>query len=165
MEFRHRLLDQIGATVPRGMVEAADAGLIGVRDRALILLGFAGAFRRSELVALDAADLDFSRDGLAVTLRRSKTDQEAQGRKLGIPYGANSETCPVRVVQAWLDAAAIAAGPVVRSINRHGRVQPGLRTWPAWSRSWRAAPGWTPPSTRAFAQGRARHQRGDRGGE
>jgi integrase len=108
----------------RGMVEATDAGLMGARDRALILLGFAGAFRRSELVGLDFADLAFSRDGLAVTLRRSKTDQEGQGRKIGVPYGSNPETCPVRTVQAWLELAAISAGPLFCSMNRHGRIQP-----------------------------------------
>ena len=59
----------------RAMVDAADAGLIGARDRALILLGFAGAFRRSELVALDVGDCAFGKDGLTVTLRRSQTDQ------------------------------------------------------------------------------------------
>ena len=109
----------------RAMVETTDAGLIGLRDRALILLGFAGAFRRSEVAGLNVADLDFSRDGLAVTLRRSKTDQEAQGRKIGIPYGSNPETCPVRTLQAWLDRAVPTEGPVFRSLNRHGRIQPG----------------------------------------
>ena len=87
------------------MVDATDSGLIGVRDRALILLGFAGAFRRSEMVRLDVEDLDFGRDGLTVTLRRSKTDQEGQGRKVGIPYGSNPETCPVRVLQSWMEQA------------------------------------------------------------
>lgn len=109
----------------RAMVDAADAGLIGARDRALILLGFAGAFRRSELVALDIVDCAFGKDGLTVTLRRSKTDQQAAGRKVGIPYGSNPETCPVRMLQAWIEAAAISAGPVFRSISRHGRVRPG----------------------------------------
>ena len=70
-------------------------------------------------------DCSFGKDGLTVTLRRSKTDQEGAGRKVGIPYGANPETCPVRVVQGWLDAGPVAAGPLFRSINRHGRVQPG----------------------------------------
>ena len=107
------------------MVEAADAGLIGVRDRALVLLGFAGAFRRSEVVGLDVADLAFTRDGLTVTVRRSKTDQEALGRKIGIPYGANPDTCPIRALQAWLENAVITEGPVFRSLTRHGRMQPG----------------------------------------
>jgi integrase len=89
----------------------------------LVLLGFAGAFRRSEIVALDAADCAFSRDGLTVMLRRSKTDQEGAGRKVGIPYGANPETCPVRTMQSWIEQAGISAGPVFRSINRHGQVQ------------------------------------------
>jgi len=107
----------------RAMVEMTDAGLIGVRDRALILLGFAGAFRRSELVSLDVADLAFSRDGLTVTLRRSKTDQEGEGRKIGVPYGSNPNTCPVRTLQAWLEQGAIANGPVFPSLTRHGHVQ------------------------------------------
>src|ERR1043166_6103912 len=109
----------------RTMVAATGAGMIGLRDRALILLGFAGAFRRSEVVGLDIADLDFSRDGLTVTLRRSKTDQDGQGRKIGVPYGSNPETCPVRVLQSWLELAGITSGPVFRSLNRHGQVKPG----------------------------------------
>ena len=84
----------------RAMIDATDPSLIGARDRALILLGFAGAFRRSELVGLDVADCAFGKDGLTVTLRRSKTDQEGKGRKIGIPYGANPETVAlVRTVQ------------------------------------------------------------------
>ena len=109
----------------RTMVEAADDGTIGARDRALILLGFAGAFRRSELVGLDVEDCAFGKDGLTVTLRRSKTDQQGAGRKIGIPYGSNPETCPVRTMQAWMELAGIGAGPVFRSINRHGHVQAG----------------------------------------
>jgi site-specific recombinase XerD len=109
----------------RAMVDATDAGLIGARDRALVLLGFAGAFRRSELVGLDVEDCIFGKDGLTVTLRRSKTDQEGQGRKIGIPYGSNPETCPVRTIQAWREIACINSGPLFRSISRHGQVQPG----------------------------------------
>jgi hypothetical protein len=59
-------------------------------------VGFAGAFRPSELVGLDVADLQFTGDRLVITLRRSKVDQEAEGRKLGVPYGSNPDTCPVR---------------------------------------------------------------------
>ncbi len=108
----------------RVMVSVADCGLIGLRDRALILLGFAGAFRRSELTGLDIEDCSFGRDGLTITLRRSKTDQEGQGRKIGIPYGSNPDTCPVRVLQSWLETASIASGAVFRAINRHGQLQP-----------------------------------------
>src|SRR5579862_3014244 len=107
------------------MVNATDSQLIGIRDRALILLGFAGAFRRSELVGLDVGDCTFGKDGLTVTLRRSKTDQIGAGRKVGIPYGANPDTCPVRNVQYWTEQAGIGTGPLFRSINRHRRVQPG----------------------------------------
>ena len=107
----------------RAMLETTDAGLIGARDRALILLGFAGAFRRSEVVGLNVDDCVFGKDGLTVTLRRSKTDQDCQGRKIGVPYGSNPETCPVRVLQGWLEQAALSSGPVFRSINRHGQMQ------------------------------------------
>jgi integrase len=119
----------------RAMIAATDDGLIGLRDRALVLLGFAGAFRRSELVALDLVDLVFSRDGLTVNLRRRKTDQEGAGRKVGIPYGANPETCPVRVLQGWLETAALTEGPVFRSLNRHGRLCAGRLARRMWRES------------------------------
>jgi len=106
----------------RAMVDATDGGIIGARDRALVLLGFAGAFRRSELVGLNIEVCLFGKDGLTVTLRRSKTDQDGAGRKVGIPYGANPDTCPVRVLRAWIEQAGIVAGALFRSINRHGRV-------------------------------------------
>jgi integrase len=109
----------------RAMLDAADAGPIGTRDRALVLLGFVGAFRRSELVGLNIENCVFGKDGLTVTLRRSKTDELGAGRKIGIPYGANPETCPVRSVQTWLEIACFNSGPLFRSISRHGQVQPG----------------------------------------
>jgi integrase len=110
----------------KAMVAMTDAGLIGTRDRAMILLGFAGAFRRSELVGLNVEDCEFGKDGLTITLRRSKTDQDCVGRKVGIPYGSNPETCPVRVLQSWMEQSGItSSGPLFRSITRHGKIRPG----------------------------------------
>ena len=104
------------------MVSWLPEGLIGVRDRALLLIGFAGAFRRSELVALDVADVAFTREGLVLTIRRSKTDQEAEGRKIGIPYASHVETCPIRSLQDWLEQSGTTEGPLFRPINRHGKM-------------------------------------------
>lgn len=106
----------------RKMVARMNDSTIDIRDRAILLLGFAGAFRRSELVALDVADLDTRPDGLLVTIRRSKRDQEGRGDTKAIPYGTDAETCPVRAVQAWLTEAHIDDGPVFRPVDRHGNV-------------------------------------------
>jgi integrase len=93
-----------------------------LRDRALLLIGFAGALRRSELVALDVSDLRFVPEGLVITLRRRKTDQEGRGTEIAIPFGTSPRTCPVEALRAWLAAAKIAIGPVFVSVSRHGRV-------------------------------------------
>ncbi len=111
----------------RAIVDAMPAkGLGAVRDRALLVLGFAGAFRRSELVALDVADLVFGSDGLTVSIRRSKTDQEGAGTSIGVPFGGNPDTCPVRAVRAWLDAVAFVDGAVFRAVDRHGHIRERL---------------------------------------
>lgn len=106
----------------REMVEHLPDSLLGVRDRALILLGYAGAMRRSELVGLDVTDLALAEEGLVVVIRKSKTDQVGVGRKIGIPFGEHPETCPVRAVQAWIEEADIDEGPLFRSVNKHGDV-------------------------------------------
>ena len=108
----------------RAMVGTLDDSLPGRRDRALLLLGFAGAFRRSELVALNVSDVNRTRDGLVVIVRRGKTDQEGAGRQIGIPYGSTPLTCPVRALGDWLDAARITDGPLFHPIDRHGNLQP-----------------------------------------
>jgi len=106
----------------RALLAATDPdGLAGARDRALLLLGFAGGFRRSELVSL-TVDLEETADGLRVQLRRGKTDQEGQGREVGIPRGRHPSTCPVRAVQEWRATAGISAGPLFRGVDRHGLV-------------------------------------------
>lgn len=109
----------------RAMVQKLSADLLGIRDRALLLIGFAGAFRRSELVSLNVSDLRYVPEGLVITLPRSKTDQEGVGRRIGIPYGSQPQTCPVRALKAWLTASGITEGPVFRAVNRYGKVQPG----------------------------------------
>lgn len=106
----------------RAMLDGLPDSILGIRDRALLLVGFSGGFRRSEIVALDVADIEFNADGLVVMLRRSKTDQEAIGRKIGIPFGSTPPTCPVRSLRAWLDAASITEGPVFRAVGRWGHV-------------------------------------------
>lgn len=103
------------------VLDSMDESLRDQRDRALLLLGFAGGFRRSELVALDVADIQPVREGLVVTIRRSKTDQEGAGRRIGIPHG-RTRHCPVKAVEAWLANAGIEAGPVFRPITRHGAL-------------------------------------------
>lgn len=95
---------------------------LAVRDRCLLLIGFAGAMRRSELVGLDVADVVETGDGLIVTIRRSKTDQEGAGRKIGLPYGSTPLTCPVRALRDWLAVSSIGDGPLFRCVNRHNQV-------------------------------------------
>jgi site-specific recombinase XerD len=101
---------------------ATGTSLRELRDRAVLLLGFAGAFRRSELVALDVADTEDVPEGLLITIRRSKTDQEGQGRKVAIPRGEIA--CPVAALKAWLEAAGITEGAVFRRVfnKRNQRV-------------------------------------------
>lgn len=96
--------------------------LAGLRDRAVLTLGWFGAFRRSELVALTVADVAHVREGLIVTLRRSKSDQQGRGAEKGIPFASNTAVCPVRALAAWLEASAIAEGPLFRSVDKHGHV-------------------------------------------
>jgi integrase len=92
-------------------------GTKGVRDRALLLLGFAAALRRSELVALDVEDIEFVNEGLVVHQRRSKTDQEGVGRKIAVPYG-RTNACPVRALRGWLEHAHIESGAVFRPVSK-----------------------------------------------
>jgi integrase len=91
------------------------------RDKALILIGFAGAFRRSELVGLRYEDMIEYDSGMELMLRRSKTDQEGAGRTVFIPYARGSR-CPVMVLKNWLALAGIDSGPLFRPINRHDQV-------------------------------------------
>lgn len=102
-------------------LDAMDDTLKDVRDRALLLVGFAGGFRRSELVGIDRGDIELVRQGMIVHLRRSKTDKLGAGRKVGIPNGRTGH-CPVAALEGWLTRSGISDGPVFRPIDRHGRM-------------------------------------------
>lgn len=106
----------------RRIITARREDLLGLRDAALVLVGFAGGFRRSELAGFHICDLKFSADGVVVTVRKLKTDQEGPGREVGLPFSARQDTCPVRALRQWLDRAGIREGPVFRSIGRYGNV-------------------------------------------
>jgi integrase len=107
------------------MLERLPGSLIGARNRCLLLVGFAGAFRRTELVSIDVEDLSFVTEGVAILIRRSKTDQNGKGRKVGIPYAEKSDMCPVMALRHWLDRAGLQSGPVFRPVTRYSRVLPG----------------------------------------
>lgn len=100
----------------------AGRGVAAVRDRALMLLGFAGARRRIELVNLNAEDVRDDPDGLIITIRRSKTDQEGAGFEVPIPFGSDRVSCPVRGLKDWLQVSGIDSGAIFRSIRRGDRL-------------------------------------------
>lgn len=104
------------------IVKAAPSRLMGDRDKALLLLGFMGSMRRSELVALDVEDLTFTSDGILVLVRRGKTDQMSRGEEKAIPFGKYQSTCAVRAIQHWMSAASISSGPLFRSVTKNDSV-------------------------------------------
>jgi site-specific recombinase XerD len=96
--------------------------LIDIRNRALLAIGYAGAFRRSELAALNVEDIEQDSEGVYIIVRKSKTDQEGQGMKKFIYYGEKASQCPVRLLEAWIRAAEIKEGALFRRVNKGGRV-------------------------------------------
>lgn len=96
-------------------------GIKGLRDRALLLTGFAGAFRRSELVSLQVEDLRFVAEGAIIRLRRSKTDQLGMGRDIAIPF-LKKRICPAKAIKQWLLKSGIKSGCLFRRISRYGEV-------------------------------------------
>jgi integrase len=103
------------------VLDAMGSGLKDLRDRAVLLIGFAAALRWSELVGLDVADVEHVRRGVVLHLRHSKTDQDGQGHNLAIPYG-RSRWCPVGSLDAWLSASGITESAIFRPVDRHARV-------------------------------------------
>jgi integrase len=118
-----RVLSPLLSPAIRAMVECTPQGILGARDRALILTGFVGAFRGSELAALNRNDLEFCcDDGVLVTLRRSKTDAEASGRKVGLPWSADRVLCPVRAIEEWLTVSSCISGPLFVAVDRYSNL-------------------------------------------
>lgn len=101
------------------VLEAMGDSIKDIRDRALLLIGFAGALRRSELVGLNVRDTEHVRHGIILHVRRSKTDQDGEGQKIGIPFGRTS-WCPVAALDSWLVASEITEGAIFRPVDRHG---------------------------------------------
>ncbi|MFD1676084.1 site-specific integrase [Alicyclobacillus fodiniaquatilis] len=97
-------------------------GSIGVRDKAILLIGFAGAFRRSELVAMKAEDLRFDRRTLYITIQKSKTDQTGEGEVIAINLGENADTCPIQALEDWLSLSGITEGYLFRRIRKNGKI-------------------------------------------
>jgi site-specific recombinase XerD len=95
----------------------------GIRDRALLLVGFAGAFRRAELVGIAAEHITETPDGIIIQLPKSKTDQEGKGRLVGIKRTEHPATCPVRALLTWITVANVTSGSVFRTIDRHGNIK------------------------------------------
>jgi len=108
----------------RRMVTPLGTSLLDRRDRALLLLGFAAALRRSELVALRVEDVQFEEEGLVLTLRRSKTNQEGRLETIAVAYGSEMRTCPVRALRVWLVAAELVEGPLFVGLTPHGGLRP-----------------------------------------
>jgi len=93
-----------------------------LRDRSIILIGFAGGFRRNEIVSLDYEDLDFVQEGLKISLKRSKTDQFGEGSVKGLPYFDNSQYCPVVSIRKWIEVSKINSGPLFRRFIKGSKL-------------------------------------------
>lgn len=108
----------------RAVLATLDDRPRGRRDRAMLLLGWAGALRRRELVAIDQGDVEIVAEGLVIHVRRSKTDQVAAGAVLGLPRHADAQYDPVRAYCAWREVTGFDGGPVFRPITKYGSILP-----------------------------------------
>ncbi len=118
--------DPATVDILRRLVGQTDTSTRGIRDRAILLLGFAGAFRRGELAALKVEDLEFDDGILCIRIRRSKGDQERAGQEVRIAAGQS--LCPLQAVRDWLAAAGIDTGPLFRRVLKNSRVLKGGMT-------------------------------------
>lgn len=138
----HRVLSGIKRVVPpnrhapkallwedlQKIVAECGSMMIGIRDAALLAFGWATALRRSELVSLDVGDLEFSKRGVIVSIRRSKTDQEGSGSKIAVPLSTTG-FCPTSIVKRWLERIQIQPLPPDTPVFRHIGVKGKNRWW------------------------------------
>jgi integrase len=96
--------------------------LVGIRDRALILMMWFGCLRRSDAVPRDVDDIRFVREGFVITIIKSKANQAGEPEEVAVPFASDHTLCPVRALRAWLDAAQITTGAIFRAVSRHGKV-------------------------------------------
>jgi len=89
-----------------------------IRDKTLILIGFGGGFRRTELVSIDYNDVEIVAEGVKIVIRRSKTDQFGEGMVKGLPYFSNQKYCPVLHLKKWLELSNIKTGPIFRRFSK-----------------------------------------------
>lgn len=108
----------------KAMIAHCPPSLAGARDRAVLLIGFCGALRRTDLVNLDIEDISSADEGLVLMIRKGKTDQKREGRKIAIPFGHEPLSCPVRALCEWVDFAQITVGPLFRAVTNLGRPRP-----------------------------------------
>ena len=112
----------------KALVDVQDGSISGIRNRAILLIGFAGCMRRSEIVGLDIEDCAFVDEGVILLLKRSKTDQYGEGFRKALPFGSATEYCPVQALRRWLDGMGEQTGPVFRRVSRGQSIQDGRLT-------------------------------------
>jgi integrase len=120
------------STEVKRLLNACGSDLGGMRDKALLLAGFAGALRRSELVGLDVEHIRFTTEGMTLHIPHAKGDQEREGASIGIPRGLNPLSCPVRAMEQWLRQAKLRYGAVFRRIGGGGALEDRLRPQGVW---------------------------------
>lgn len=97
--------------------------IAGIRDKALLLVGFMGAFRRSELVEINIEDLTFTPEGVVILVAQSKGDQVGQGAQVAIPYSSDQDICAVTALKSWIRRAHLDSGPLFRPLNKHKQIR------------------------------------------
>lgn len=114
------LLEELNKII--NAIERNESNIRKIRDKSIILLGFAGGFRRSEIVSLDLEDVEFVKEGIKVLLRKSKTDQFSDGFLKGIPYLKNKNLCAAKSLIEWIDISGIEKGPLFRKISKSEKL-------------------------------------------